>query len=140
MCASNTTGSISFNAFFSTDNGETWNEVDSSLTNRSFSCFTVSGSSLFTGGLGVFRSTDNGLTWISVLADIPVEALGANEHIVLAGTVGNEIWRSIDNGANWTKVRQGSGGAISIESFAFLGNTIFIRGLSLLRGTEMLTG
>jgi photosystem II stability/assembly factor-like uncharacterized protein len=121
--ASTLTGVISYNTFRSIDNGETWVEVDSSFTKRVFQSFTVSGNTLFAGGMGLFRSSDNGKTWTSVLADKPVCALGAQGPLVLAGTMNNDICYSIDTGSSWTCVPLVSG-ITSAQAFGFFGNTI----------------
>ncbi|MBN2038110.1 MAG: hypothetical protein JW768_15320 [Chitinispirillaceae bacterium] len=114
--------SVFFTTFISTDNGENWSKADSSL-DISPSCFATSGSAILCGGSGgISRSVDNGQTWDSVL-DVSVNAIVSAEKVVLAGTRGNDIWRSTDNGLNWTKVYNCAGTG-SVNDFAFFKNKV----------------
>jgi len=55
--------------FRSTDNGDSWTQVNTGLTNESVGCLAINSSGhIFAGtyGGGIFRSTDNGGTWTAV--------------------------------------------------------------------------
>jgi len=105
----------------SADNGETWTLLSAGLTDLWFYSFAVNGSNLFVGTgdnyLGVFRSTDNGDTWSQVSNGLnyffegawypglspTITALGFNGTDIYAGTNDSQgIWKSTDNGDNWT--------------------------------------
>ena len=79
--------------FCSSNNGTSWIQIDSGLTNHFFSSLVTNGTELFAGsyygGGGVFRSTDNGVSWKQVnsgLTDTYVSALIIKGSNVFAGT------------------------------------------------------
>ncbi len=90
--------------------------------NTEIESLAVIGTNLFTGGAGgVFRSTDSGASWIATnnglaytingfsSSDVQVlEVIGANSPspMLFAGT-GGGVFRSTDNGANWTAMNNG---------------------------------
>jgi hypothetical protein len=114
--------------FRSTNNGTSWTEVDSGLTNTYYGIFGtptvnvftitsgIGGTNIFAGthGLGVFRSTNNGTSWSQVntgLADSEITAFavspnGAGGTNIFAGTSGG-VFLSTNNGTNWTAVNTG---------------------------------
>jgi len=58
--------------FLSTNNGLSWNAVNSGLTNLNVECLVVSGSNLFVvEPNGVFLTTDNGTSWVSLNNGLP---------------------------------------------------------------------
>jgi beta-lactamase regulating signal transducer with metallopeptidase domain len=100
--------------FLSTNNGASWNEVNTGLTDTFVNAIAVSGKNLFAGtNDGVFRSTDNGTTWEKVnngLTNLQVGKLivnGTNLFAVSEVSSGNGIFLSTDNGANWTSINTG---------------------------------
>ena len=96
--------------FRSTDNGDSWTEINNGLTSAYVFSFAINSSDhIFAGtsGDGVFRSTDNGDTWTEInngLTNLVVNSLAINssDHI-LAGTYGG-AFRSTDNGDNWMQI------------------------------------
>ncbi|MHB9012364.1 MAG: T9SS type A sorting domain-containing protein [Ignavibacteriaceae bacterium] len=112
----------------STNNGTSWTEVDSGLTNTYYgifgtptvNIFTITsgtgGTNIFAGtsGDGVFRSTNNGTSWSQVntgLADSEITAFavspnGAGGTNIFAGTYSG-VFLSTNNGTNWTAVNTG---------------------------------
>ena len=54
--------------FLSTNNGTSWTQVNTGLTNTNVRSLAVSGTNLFAGteGGGVFLSTNNGTSWTQV--------------------------------------------------------------------------
>jgi photosystem II stability/assembly factor-like uncharacterized protein len=77
--------------------------------------FTKNGNNFFvsTGGAGVFVSTNDGNSWnYTGLSNHWVYSMtsgpdGSGGSYVYAGTMGEGIYRSSDNGANWTPVSNG---------------------------------
>jgi hypothetical protein len=81
----------------STDNGTSWSQVNTGMTNSSLHALIVSGTNLFaaTEG-GVFLSTNNGTSWTAVntgLTDIYVCALAVSGTNLFAGTAADGVWR-----------------------------------------------
>ena len=110
--------------FRSTDNGDSWTEVNTGLTNLLvYSLVINSSGDIFAGTQmgGVFRSTDNGDNWTAVNTGlsntISTLAINSSDHI-FAGISAPGVFRSTDNGGNWTDVSTGltAGGVIC---FAF---------------------
>jgi len=66
-------------------------------------------------------SADGGLTWTNIGATLPTNSghssypVVINENTFLIGTSNNEIYRTTDKGAHWTKVASGGGGAMPLK-------------------------
>ncbi|MBK6760511.1 MAG: hypothetical protein IPG73_07370 [Ignavibacteria bacterium] len=76
--------------FLSTNNGRSWNPVNTGLPKSGVSSFAVSGTNLFAGtwGGGVFLSTNNGISWtqaITGLTNTGVTSLAVSARISLQG-------------------------------------------------------
>ena len=102
-------GTYSDGIFLSTNNGTSWTEVNSGLTNISVYALAVSGTNLFAGtdGDGVFLSTNNGSNWInSDLTSTYVRALAVSGTNLFAGSWGG-VFLSTNNGTSWTEVNSG---------------------------------
>ena len=88
----------SYNGMFrSTDNGESWKEVNSGLANTSVFSLISHDSTLFAGtfGSGIFLSTDNGESWTSFSSGLNafnVYSLAINGNELFAGTGDSCIW------------------------------------------------
>jgi len=84
--------------FLSTNNGTSWTEVNSGLTNPDVLALAVSGTNLLAGtnGGGVFLSTNNGTSWTEVNSGLTtphVKALAVSGTNLFAGTYGGGVWR-----------------------------------------------
>ncbi len=93
----------------SSDNGNTWNTVNSGLTNTNVTSLATVGSAIFAGtyGGGIFKSINNGASWAASntgLSNLWVMTLRVNGTALLAGTLGNGIFSSTNNGANWSAI------------------------------------
>ncbi len=120
--------------FHSTDNGNSWTEVNNGLTNLSVLSLAInSRGHIFVGTLGdgVFRSTNNGDSWTAVNAGLTktvILALAINASgDIFAGTGG--VFRSTNNGDSWTPVNTGLTNAtvfalaINSRGFIFAGTS-----------------
>lgn len=103
------------------NNGNTWTTLDSGLTDKYVQCLAVSGSNLFAGTLsGVFVSSNSGASWSPVNTGLPnnstIKCLAVSGSYLFAGTYSTGIYRSIDNGGNWTRM-DSSSPVISLRAF-----------------------
>lgn len=91
--------------FISPDGGENWDNLSSPLQYGA-TAFGIVGSKLYAAGFyGVFVSTDNGVSWDSAgLSTMSVTSLAVYDSLLIAGTIGNGIYRSTDDGKDWTSV------------------------------------
>jgi photosystem II stability/assembly factor-like uncharacterized protein len=137
-------GTVSSGVFLSTDNGKSWTAVDSGLTNIMVYAFAVSDTNIFAGTYGghVFKSTNNGTSWtvvdsgltnasqtICALAVSPNRTGGMNLFAgawgsEVLGTWGSQIFKSTNNGTNWTADSAGLTNT-SVTAFTVCGNNIF---------------
>ena len=91
--------------FTSTDGGESWDYVSSPLQYGVYA-LEAKRSKLFASGCyGVFVSADNGVSWDSAgLSTMLVGSIAVGDSFLIAGTNGNDIYRSTDEGKQWTSV------------------------------------
>src|SRR3990172_5395225 len=116
-------GTISNGVYRSTDNGASFSSSDDSLTNSYVWSLaaTPSGDTVFaaTYGGGVFRSINGGSTWSPVntgLTQMLATWVGIAPDGALFACAGSSIFRSTDNGDNWTDL---SAPPASYRSIAF---------------------
>lgn len=113
----NTTFPNSFGVYKSTDGGETWNQSGTTgiaSTNLNITALAVNStneSAVYIGlrGDGLFHSTNGGLSWVNIGQGIPDQtihgiALANNNLIIYAATKSKGVYKSLDNGANWTQI------------------------------------
>ena len=100
------------NVLRSTDNGFTWNAIDTIKQGSYFNVRGWSGEYLFATGLdsGVYRSIDNGENWIVVNNGLPKTSLIST--FLISGTnlfisTKTGVYLSTDNGANWIERNTG---------------------------------
>jgi photosystem II stability/assembly factor-like uncharacterized protein len=108
----------------STDNGNTWIDIPGMQTVRVQKILASPDSSLYTLGFNfddtnysVYRSTDEGKTWISLDLFISFQDYGelsvdSSGNLFRSSTSG--LFKSIDKGANWTKISDFLFGYITI--------------------------
>lgn len=115
----------------STNNGVTWNWINSGITNKYIFAFAISGQNIFAGymnvpgsGGGVLLSTNNGTSWNPVNNGFPtnrfVNALAFKNTNLYAGTPGDVVL-STNYGNNWNIVYT----PLPIHSLAVSGNYMF---------------
>lgn len=110
---------LSTNAFFSSDNGDTWSVFP--LT--SIYTFDKNNSRIFAAGKGVYTSTDDGVTWMpSGLQDQYISKIITNGDTIFVNTFyPEEAWyQSNNNGISWE--RKGDGEILGIHN-----NEIYVR-------------
>jgi photosystem II stability/assembly factor-like uncharacterized protein len=146
-------GSIGGGVRKSTDNGATWSTVSSGLNGTavfSLAMDALGPDTIYAGVLGiattapggVFKSTNGGLTW-TLLAQtattIPL-SLTADPHVrgvVFVGGLGGIINRTIDGGANWTRIFSGTSPITSIVIDPLNSNIVYASTLGgLLKSTD----
>ena len=113
--------------YLSTNNGESWAEVDSGLRRTLVNVLAVKDANIFAGtSRGVFRSTNNGTTWVQMnsgLTDTSVNAFAVKGTTLFAGTT-NGIFLSTNNGVSWTPASTGVTGT-SISALGMFGSNLF---------------
>jgi hypothetical protein len=121
----------------STDEGLTWTDNNSGFT-ENVNCFTKLGATLFAGtDNGVYNSYDNGSSWNSVSTGLSsgnydslfhhapqVMRLAAQGPNLFAGTTGEGIFLSSNNGTSWKSVNKGLTN-LSIYGLAVIGTDVF---------------
>jgi len=130
-------GSSGGGVYLSTNNGTSWSEMDSGLTNMGISALTTipngsGGTIIFAGtfGSGVFKSTNLGKSWDSTaLGKEDVWALAASGTNIFAGTQ-NGMYISANQGASWSEINSGF-----TNPAAPIVNTLLINGQDVLAGT-----
>ncbi len=98
-----------------TDDGTTWQAVNNGISNLNTKVLSISpnGNLLCGNDLGeVYLSTDEGQTWNQIdqaQTNTRISSLFAfgSPEIFLMGTLGEGIFRSLDNGSNWDEANDG---------------------------------
>ncbi len=91
----------------STDSGETWARINTSMNVGFVWDIEVDEELIFAGTeMGVYKSTNNGADWeATALTGKDVRALVKTGGNLFAGTWGESIFKSTDNGETWTASR-----------------------------------
>jgi hypothetical protein len=114
-----------YGLYVSHDQGVTWQSLGFSETQ--VLSIAASGPNLLVGldySEGAYLSTDGGTTWsLKVIDNATVYALKAIGSTLLAGADGDRVYRSTDNGVNWTVGIVGISG--EVRTFTTRGMTIF---------------
>ena len=112
-------GTLYSGLFISTDFGRTWNQMQNDFKNKSVNCIlTKSDGFVFVGTTsGLYRATQMFDFWGKVDADfknntnINTIALDSSGNIY-AGTNNGKIFKSTNNGVNWTQVYESTNNSI----------------------------
>jgi len=93
--------------FLSSDNANTWTQINTIKPKNLITCFVGKDSLLFAGtyGDGVYRSSDGGINWVkpnNAGLQHPVVSLLVFNSNLYAGTWGGAIYESSDNGDSWS--------------------------------------
>ena len=113
-------------ALVSYDKGATWVESNAGLTYKNYRNMVNVGNNIFIGGSNgdIFESTDSAKSW-SLFAHIDnLSFLYANGTDIFAGTYGNGLLLSKDNGLTWDTLNNGIID-LSVSALLAKGNTLF---------------
>ncbi|MFH1120268.1 MAG: T9SS type A sorting domain-containing protein [Bacteroidota bacterium] len=97
----------------SSDNGSTWDRINSVSLPSDIRDIVSLGNSLFLGtGSGIYRSDDGGLTWVEKNNGFPagdkwINHLAVGSNTIFAAGTSSGMLRSLDNGEHWTVVNSG---------------------------------
>ncbi len=117
--------------FRSINNGTTWENKNTGITNKNFTSIQQSGTTLIAatkGGGGVYISTNNGDSWTisnSGLTNLGVNNLFVSGKNILAGT-NSGIFLSKDNAATWVDISIGLPASTQVFSVATNGHFLLI--------------
>jgi len=86
-----------------------WVLSNNGLSNTGTFSFAISGTNIFVGtNIGVDLSTNNAANWTSLINGIgPVTSLAIQGNTIFAGTEGDSIYISVNNGSSWTRANNG---------------------------------
>ncbi len=116
--------------FRSSDNGDHWAIVDEDAQT-----LTAHGTTIYAGtNTGVLQSMDSGNTWLpSGLDSENIYSFASDGTNLFAGTYGDSVFRSTDNGLNWTP---SSEGITEAESQYAQVHALAVMGQNVVVGTE----
>jgi hypothetical protein len=107
-------GTCGGGVFLSTNNGTSWVQRNTGLTNDSITSFAVNGSNIFAATFDgkVFLSTNNGANWTGAYSGLPgnsrdVRAFTVSGANIFAGIEFGGVYLSTNNGSSWTAVNNG---------------------------------
>jgi ligand-binding sensor domain-containing protein len=118
-----TTGAFN-SMFFSPDNGEHWDPINTGFPSASAFAFISKGIRLFAGTMqGIYVTVNNGTNWNpsnSGLGNLHIRSLALTGNTLFTGT-DDGVYRSSDDGAHWEPINTGLTGHTSISSLKICG-------------------
>lgn len=105
-----------------------WKHTNGPYGSGSVKNIAINGSKIYAGtGNGVYMSTDNGESWKLIgLYDYDILSIAICGNAIFAGAYGWGIYKSIDDGANWTEVNTGIPGYIIPRTLTVNGSKIYV--------------
>ncbi len=105
-------GTMGGHIYSSDDNGASWTVINSSMPTVGFIwALDVDNNGVIYAGTerGIYYTNDNGSTWDGpMMSGYDVRAfLIASNGVMYAGTWGGGVFKSVDNGSNWTAINDG---------------------------------
>ncbi len=135
--------------FRSTDGGVSWSSASNGIfgTNSLYGSIVFQGSNIFTAcGQNLFESSDNGENWRLIANGLPgdttgissrsiffeetVLSLAANSSGLFAGTQGNGVYVSRDNGVTWSPSNQGLPSGCNVNTITTIGDSDLVAGIA----------
>ncbi|NBX60409.1 MAG: hypothetical protein EBT62_08100, partial [Opitutaceae bacterium] len=115
--------------FRSADNGVTWLQKSSGLTDlRTSGIIYAEGNVIVATPSGVFRSDNQGDTWQTAgLDQKDIRSVAAINGVIIAGTNGEGIYRSVDLGKTWVAANNGLN-SLNFRAIETKGTTLFAAG------------
>jgi photosystem II stability/assembly factor-like uncharacterized protein len=101
--------------FRSLDNGKTWDQLNSGITNLAFTSLAIhQNGDIYAGGKKlIFKSTNDGLTWSTLNTNFPSTAGNVTAMVVntrgdiIAGVENAGVFWSTNNGVTWSEKAKG---------------------------------
>ena len=113
-----------------TNIGTLWTQCNKGMTNSTTKTFLRIGSTLYAGAYysgGVHNTSNGGTTWNHSYPSVSnVFQLVNNNNDIYAATAGWGLFRSVDNGVNWTALTVNNPDLLNVYSAAIGNNKIFI--------------
>jgi photosystem II stability/assembly factor-like uncharacterized protein len=110
IIGNNTFAATNLGLIKSTDDGYTWEFVNTVYPNSNVNVLYVHGNDLYAACYGLYRSTDAGLSWTSLgLASYEIYSIAVSGNTIFAGTFGMGVLRSSNSGFSWLTSFIGSG-------------------------------
>jgi hypothetical protein len=118
-------------------NGNNWTAVNIGLFSVIVNSLTVNGNTIFAGTYsnGIFKTTNNGVSWTPVTignSNSVISSFAINNNSIFAATSNSyftqnsiPIYRSNDNGNNWTAVNNGLPDSTNFKIYSINGKAIF---------------
>lgn len=115
--------------FRSADNGATWLQKSSGLTDlRTSGIIYAEGNVIVATPSGMFRSANQGDTWQTAgLEQKDVRCVAAIQGVIVVGTNGEGIYRSVDLGKTWVAANTGLS-SLNFRAIETKGTTLFAAG------------
>ncbi len=124
-------GTAGEGVFLSTDDGSSWEQINTGLTNLDITSLAYGGQDLFAGTLseGVFRLINNGTKWYPMGDDslrntVAVHGLAASSTYVIQETMWG-VYVSTDKGTSWHTIKHDLLSEGHNRVFAISGSNIF---------------
>lgn len=122
---SNLWAGFGFGMYVSTNAGYTWTESASFPNKTEIASFLVTKKFVMTATSdGIFISRDTGTTWVLVNKLKNVQTLFGSADTIYAGTKGDGVIRSIDEGSSWIEMNNGIY-YLTVNSLMKNGNDLF---------------
>jgi photosystem II stability/assembly factor-like uncharacterized protein len=122
-------GTWGLGIFRSTDNGNSWAQSNSKLTNLNITALLVESDTVFAGtDGGVFMSTNTGVSWMARskgLTNPSIKELAYCGQTLYAGIVHGGVYISRDHGENWSAAINGLDNQ-DVYAIAGVGNDVLV--------------
>lgn len=116
--------------FISTNNGNSWDTLNTGLTNGFVYSLKFSNNKMFAGTQGgIFSSTNNGTNWNAKYTGNPISSMDVSDSVLFAGTSTKGVVLSIDSGLTWN-----AGGNMGLPYDNFTSRYFSISSVAVIKG------